>query len=452
MKRIIFIFMAPIFMAGILNCQKQAADVSQATNTSATQSADRTGGATTGGGIQGKTGTSGSTAGQKNNAGGAENNSDTVEAAPPNTPIITSPTHPEQDACYANNTVTFSYYVPDNKTEITGYSVVWDDKPNTIPGASKYAPAGKMTFYYQRDGVWNLHVRAVNKNGLWSDTAHFKVNIDKQCAPDIPVVSSPTHPDPEEWSENSNVTLIWTTYFAQDGYSYEWTHNADTSPDNKSDTLQNTITFDNQAVGEWYFHIRALRGTLWSGTAHYRVRIRPEPAQPELAYMEYSFGPNYTMEGKTKAFKMTIRNRGTAVKLTPKNTTLYIENTSLSTPLSEANAFEKHTTTEIAFREMKLTGIPPGEYTIRVEVNTPNKQIINIINALTISQGAYTFVARDMPYIANGACDFPDLIIEKGATIFTVDMDWHSKSAIQGGTIIPVSRSSLPEMLKKYCK
>ena len=53
---------------------------------------------------------------------------------------------------------------------------------------------------------------------------------------------------------------------------------ADTTPPAKSTSSEITVSYENQAVGTYYFHIRAHKADGWGGTTHFKITIKePEP-------------------------------------------------------------------------------------------------------------------------------------------------------------------------------
>jgi hypothetical protein len=89
--------------------------------------------------------------------------------------LISSDTHPFQDAWSNNNNPTFSW--ESNGSNILGYSVILDSNPNTEPPVVINNIENNKSFTNLKDGIQYLHVKA-NINGVWSKTAHFAVRID----------------------------------------------------------------------------------------------------------------------------------------------------------------------------------------------------------------------------------------------------------------------------------
>lgn len=109
-----------------------------------------------------------------------------VAPAPPPAPIapvelpapaslqIFSPTHPDQDKWYADNSPRLGWVLPSG-TE--GTSLILDNSPLTVPDTK---PDGVAVFYQAenlKSGVWYFHTRVL-KNNKWSQTARFRLKID----------------------------------------------------------------------------------------------------------------------------------------------------------------------------------------------------------------------------------------------------------------------------------
>ena len=85
-----------------------------------------------------------------------------------------SPTHPDQDKWYANNSPRFGWVLPSGAE---GISFVLDNLPSTVPNTKS---DGVLIFYRAenlKSDIWYFHARVL-KNNKWSETAHFRLKID----------------------------------------------------------------------------------------------------------------------------------------------------------------------------------------------------------------------------------------------------------------------------------
>ena len=119
-----------------------------------------------------------------NNSGNNNNHGTTTSTA---APIVTSSTHPDQNAWYVNNDPAFSW----NKASgVTGYSFVMDQVPDTVPSQSINTTGTSLSFSNEADGTWYFHIRADGPNG-WSATTNYRVQIDTMPPTGLVVVTDP---------------------------------------------------------------------------------------------------------------------------------------------------------------------------------------------------------------------------------------------------------------------
>lgn len=98
----------------------------------------------------------------------------TITPKPPEGPIVSSTTHPDQNKWYQNRTPQFTW-----KAEQTPQALSWtiDHNPSSQPDviAEKLEPIIAPTV--DSDGVWFFHLRA-QANGVWGGTTHYTAQID----------------------------------------------------------------------------------------------------------------------------------------------------------------------------------------------------------------------------------------------------------------------------------
>ena len=102
--------------------------------------------------------------------------------------------------------------------------------------------------------------------------------------PQGPIVTSPTHPNQEDWYKSKTPVLRWTTEFGGvQGYSYVLNSQPVSEPDNISEGTEMEISYKNLPDGIHYFHIRAFRNGVWGGTTHFGIKIdSTEPAKFDI--------------------------------------------------------------------------------------------------------------------------------------------------------------------------
>lgn len=90
-------------------------------------------------------------------------------------------------------------------------------------------------------------------------------------------VTSTTHPDQTQSYDVSTVQLAWSAPGnGASGYATTFDQVADTTPAAKVTTTDSAAKYENQAVGTYYFHIRANNRDGWSETTHFKVNIKPK--------------------------------------------------------------------------------------------------------------------------------------------------------------------------------
>ena len=125
----------------------------------------------------------------------------TVTAVSPTAPEVTglnSSSHPVPGTWVADASVDLAWTA--TGTNITGYAVVLDQSPTTIPSAVT-TTLQSATVNASGSGVWYAHVRAIDALDQWSLTNHLQVSVD---------VTPPTTsfaPDPAGYSGTASVPL-----------------------------------------------------------------------------------------------------------------------------------------------------------------------------------------------------------------------------------------------------
>ena len=88
-------------------------------------------------------------------------------------PKITSDTHSDQKTWYSNNNPQFEW---DKLERATDFSYVFDDM-KTTPDDDSEGEDNTIQYSDTGDGIWYFHLKVKNEAG-WSETSHFKVQID----------------------------------------------------------------------------------------------------------------------------------------------------------------------------------------------------------------------------------------------------------------------------------
>lgn len=112
----------------------------------------------------------------------------------PQTPVITSTTHPDPNTWYLTNTVTFEWSQPaDDPAVVAGYRWSLNDTEMITP--TSLVPVLTQTHTYEGvpDGVHYLHLQAMGGGGDYSEVAHRAVRVDAN-PPQVAFVLDPMAP------------------------------------------------------------------------------------------------------------------------------------------------------------------------------------------------------------------------------------------------------------------
>ena len=99
-----------------------------------------------------------------------------LPATIPAAPVISSPTHPDENKWYSNNDPEFSWQLP---TDVTKVSYAIDQNPLTNPEFIAETLIDKVSFTDLEDDIWYFHINFKNQYG-WGKLTHRKVLIDTE--------------------------------------------------------------------------------------------------------------------------------------------------------------------------------------------------------------------------------------------------------------------------------
>ncbi|MDW8351885.1 MAG: VCBS repeat-containing protein [Anaerolineae bacterium] len=167
----------------------------------------------------------------------------------------------------------------DTGSGLSGYAVLWDQSPLTLPGPTQNVTAvsGLSHGPISGAGLWYLHVRSVDRLGNWSpDAAHFgPFRIDRE-PPNLPSVVAAS-PLTNVWTAATTlqVSLVAGGDIGSgtNGYSFVWDTVPHTIPDAVLDTGPVSIlsAATTATVADWYLHLRSVDnvGNSSLSTLHY---------------------------------------------------------------------------------------------------------------------------------------------------------------------------------------
>lgn len=95
--------------------------------------------------------------------------------------------------------------------------------------------------------------------------------------PEGPVISSPTHTCLTCWYKNNNPTFFWEKNSQMTDVSFSIDKDPRGFPDNVSEGLLSSASYNDIEDGIWYFHLKAKEKRIWGGVSHYSLRIDQTP-------------------------------------------------------------------------------------------------------------------------------------------------------------------------------
>ncbi len=107
---------------------------------------------------------------------------------PPEGPIITSRTNPDQEKWYESGAVVFEWTAP---PDIQGYNYILDDSPVTVPDDASKGIGTRVAYNDLSDGVHYFHLKAL-RQGVWGGVTDYVVKIDRTLPADFTITVNPS--------------------------------------------------------------------------------------------------------------------------------------------------------------------------------------------------------------------------------------------------------------------
>ena len=105
--------------------------------------------------------------------------------------------------------------------------------------------------------------------------ASYKFKLPPPAGPEV---VSDTNPDQATWYPNKTVSLRFINEASGvEGYSYIFSDEPTTTPDNISEGKKNSVSYTNIADGIHYFHVKSLRAGSFGGTTHFAIKVDATP-------------------------------------------------------------------------------------------------------------------------------------------------------------------------------
>ena len=170
---------------------------------------------------------------------------------------------------------------PDVGSGLAGYSIVWDNDPDTTPDTTKDIDPENQTVSPKLGSHAShyFHIRPVDTEGNAAeptDVRHlgpFKIDVDPPLS--VTDLKSSTHAE-REWSTEQVVKATWgpasDAHSGLDGYSALWDRNANTSPEHTKNRTEGVTEDESPTLttgDDHYFHISAVdKVNNWENTKH----------------------------------------------------------------------------------------------------------------------------------------------------------------------------------------
>jgi len=185
--------------------------------------------------------------------------------------MVTSQTHPNEEEWSNVRDVVFEWSV-EGDSSITRFYTALDQNPQTNPNQVLSANTTQKIQENIEDGIWFFHLKAQKTNGTFTNTVHYKVQIDSTSP-------NPIQPstDATQLNEGEQTILRFGTTDDLSGISrYELSIN-----DGPFVPHASPLTLSNLVTGDYYLKVKAIDR---AGNEIYgltTMRVYPEGSLPE---------------------------------------------------------------------------------------------------------------------------------------------------------------------------
>jgi hypothetical protein len=129
-----------------------------------------------------------------------------ISIPPPEGPKVFSPTHPDQNKWYSNNSPTLSWKKEEG---ITDFSYTLDSSFYGVPDNISEGDYTSVSYTDLEDGIWYFHIKA-KKGDAWGGITHYILLIDTIPPADFTLAFKPTLRSPVMTSKEPIVSFITT--------------------------------------------------------------------------------------------------------------------------------------------------------------------------------------------------------------------------------------------------
>ncbi len=126
--------------------------------------------------------------------------------------------------------------------------------------------------------------------------------------PPLPEISTKTHSDENVWYSNNDPEFSWKILPDLIGVSYMVTDSAISDPGPKTDGVVESAIIEDQADGEWYFHLKYRNNYGWGPIAHKKFMVDVTP--PEKFDIALDTGGDSTNPSPKLKFTTTDKTSG----------------------------------------------------------------------------------------------------------------------------------------------
>lgn len=130
---------------------------------------------------------------------------------PPQGPLTSSPTHPDQEKWYKDFNPVFIW----SRTQFAdGYSFLIDKNPSGFPDATIDGTQSTVSYKNLENGIWYFHLRE-RSGGVWGGVSHYLVKIDNE-----PPASFRVNISPSKYTTSRNPIVRFFTTDSLSGLSH----------------------------------------------------------------------------------------------------------------------------------------------------------------------------------------------------------------------------------------
>ncbi len=99
-------------------------------------------------------------------------------------------------------------------------------------------------------------------------------------------ITSSTHPIQDQWYNINNASLNWKVLPEYSRESFEFNQNPDIVPDQVSEEIVDSKTYEGVNDGIWYFHLRFKNNEGWGEVSRYKIQIDTTPPKDLIARID----------------------------------------------------------------------------------------------------------------------------------------------------------------------